>query len=132
MIQWGWGSGIVAGLALAAVSPFVGALFTTDPEVRSLLVPVLVVAALGQPLAGFVFVLDGILIGAGDGTYLAWAGIVVLAAYAPAALWAATLPHGLVAVWIAMSVVFMGARGLLLWRRARSDRWLVTGATLAR
>ena len=78
------------------------------------------------------FVLDGILIGAGDGTYLAWAGIVVLAAYAPAALWAATLPHGLVAVWIAMSVVFMGARGLLLWRRARSDRWLVTGATLAR
>ena len=132
MIQWGWGSGIVAGLALAAVSPFVGALFTTDPEVRSLLVPVLVVAALGQPLAGFVFVLDGILIGAGDGTYLAWAGIVVLAAYAPAALWAATLPHGLVAVWIAMSVVFMGARALLLWRRARSDRWLVTGATLAR
>ena len=132
MIQWGWGSGIVAGVALAAVSPFIGALFTTDPEVRSLLVPVLVVAALGQPLAGFVFVLDGILIGAGDGTYLAWAGIVVLAAYAPAALWAATLPHGLVAVWIAMSVVFMGARGLLLWRRARSDRWLVTGATLAR
>ena len=132
MIQWGWGSGIVAGVALAAVSPFIGALFTTDPEVRSLLVPVLVVAALGQPLAGFVFVLDGILIGAGDGTYLAWAGIVVLAAYAPAAMWAATLPHGLVAVWIAMSVVFMGARGLLLWRRARSDRWLVTGATLAR
>ena len=132
MIQWGWGSGIVAGVALAAVSPFIGALFTTDPEVRSLLVPVLVVAALGQPLAGFVFVLDGILIGAGDGTYLAWAGIVVLAAYAPAALWAATLPHGLVAVWIAMSVVFMGARALLLWRRARSDRWLVTGATLAR
>lgn len=132
MVTWGWGSGAVAGLALAAVSPFVGALFTTDPAVRDLLVPVLLVAALGQPLAGMVFVLDGVLIGAGDGAYLAWAGLVVLAAYAPAALWAATLPHGLVAVWVAMAFVFMGARGVLLSWRARGERWLVTGATSAR
>jgi putative MATE family efflux protein len=132
MVRWGWGSGIVAGLALAAAAPFIGALFTTDPAVRDQLVPVLLVAALGQPLAGMVFVLDGVLIGAGDGAYLAWAGLVVLAAYAPAALWAATLPHGLVAVWVAMAFVFMGARGVLLSRRARGDRWLVTGARSAR
>jgi putative MATE family efflux protein len=132
MVRWGWGSGLVAGLALAAVAPFIGALFTTDPAVRDLLVPVLLVAALGQPLAGMVFVLDGVLIGAGDGAYLAWAGLVVLAAYAPAALWAATLPHGLVAVWVAMTFVFMGARGVLLSWRARGDTWLVTGATSAR
>jgi Na+-driven multidrug efflux pump len=132
MIRWGWGSGIVAGLALAAISPFVGALFTSDPEVRALLVPVLLVAAVAQPLAGVVFVLDGVLIGAGDGAFLAWAGLAVLAAYAPAALWAATLPHGLVAVWLAMGVVFMGARGLLLSWRARGDRWLVTGASVPR
>ena len=132
MVQWGWGSGTVAGLALAAVSPFIGALFTTDPAVRDLLVPVLLVAAVGQPVAGMVFVLDGVLIGAGDGAYLAWAGLVVLAAYAPAALWAATLPNGLVAVWVAMTVVFMGARGVLLSWRARGDRWLVTGAAPVR
>jgi len=132
MVQWGWGSGAVAGLALAAVSPFIGALFTTDPAVRDLLVPVLLVAAVGQPVAGMVFVLDGVLIGAGDGAYLAWAGLVVLAAYAPAALWAATLPNGLVAVWVAMTVVFMGARGVLLSWRARGDRWLVTGAAPVR
>jgi putative MATE family efflux protein len=132
MVRWGWGSGVVAGVGLAALSPFVGALFTSDPEVRSLLVPVLLVAAVGQPLAGMVFVLDGVLIGAGDGAYLAWAGLVVLAAYAPAALWAATLPHGLVAVWVAMTVVFMGARGALLSWRARGEAWLVTGARVAR
>jgi putative MATE family efflux protein len=132
MVRWGWGSGVVAGVGLAAISPFVGALFTSDPEVRSLLVPVLLVAAVGQPLAGMVFVLDGVLIGAGDGAYLAWAGLVVLAAYAPAALWAATLPHGLVAVWVAMTVVFMGARGALLSWRARGEAWLVTGARVAR
>ena len=127
MIRWGWGTGIVAGVALAAAAPFIGVLFTSDPEVRAALVPVLLVAALGQPLAGLVFVLDGVLIGAGDGAYLAWAGIVVLAAYAPAALWAATLPHGLVAVWVAMTIVFMGGRGVLLSQRARGDRWMVTG-----
>ncbi len=132
MVQWGLGSGVVAGLALAASSPFVGALFTADPAVREALVPVLLVAAVGQPLAGLVFVLDGVLIGAGDGTYLAWAGLVVLAAYAPAALVAATLPHGLVMVWVAMTVVFMGARGVLLSWRARGEAWLVTGAAPAR
>ena len=52
----------------------------------------LLVAALGQPIAGVVFVLDGVLIGAGDGRYLAWGGLLVLAAYAPAALLAAAGP----------------------------------------
>ena len=92
----------------------------------------LLVAAIGQPLAGVVYVLDGILIGAGDGTFLAWAGIAVLAAYTPAALWAATLPHGLVAVWVAMTLVFMGARGVILGARAHGDRWVVTGVPSTR
>ena len=53
---------------------------------RDLLVPVLLVAAVFQPVAGVVFVLDGVLIGAGDGRYLAWGGLVVLAVFAPLAL----------------------------------------------
>ena len=47
--------------------PSLGRLFTADPHVRDLLVPVLLVAAVAQPVAGIVFVLDGVLIGAGDG-----------------------------------------------------------------
>ncbi|MCD6641040.1 MAG: MATE family efflux transporter, partial [Nocardioides sp.] len=125
MVRWGLGSGVVTGLALAAVSPWLGIVFTDDPAVRELLVPVLLVAAAGQPLAGVVFVLDGVLIGAGDGTYLAWAGVAVLAVYAPVVLALAAV--GLVAVWVAMVVVFMGGRGVVLLGRARSDRWLLTG-----
>lgn len=127
MIRWGLGSGVVAGLGLAALAPVLGAVFTPDPAVRELLVPVLVVAALGQPVAGVVFVLDGILIGAGDGAYLAWTALAVLALYAPCVILAAGSEHGLVAVWVAMSFVFMGARGVLLWTRAKGDRWMVTG-----
>lgn len=132
MVQWGWGAGIASGLLLAASSPFLGPLFSPDSDVHRLLVPVLLVAALGQPIAGVVFVLDGVLIGAGDGRYLAWAGLGVLAIYAPAAILAALGPGGLVPVWVALVVVFMGARFVLLTRRARSDAWLVTGSLLSR
>lgn len=132
MVQWGWGAGFASGLLLAATSPFLGPLFSPDPDVHHLLVPVLLVAALGQPIAGVVFVLDGVLIGAGDGAYLAWSGLGVLALYAPAALLAALGPGGLVPVWVAMIVVFMGSRFVLLTRRARTDAWLVTGSLASR
>ena len=132
MVQWGVYGGIGSGLLLAASAAFLGPLFTADDAVRDLLVPVLVIAALGQPIAGVVFVLDGVLIGAGDGTYLAWAGTIVLVVYAPVALAAALTVGGLVAVWVAFSAVFMGARLVVLLRRARSDAWLVTGTVRAR
>ena len=76
-------AGVATGLLLAALAPVLGSLFTTDPAVRDLLLPVLLVAAVFQPVAGVVFVLDGVLIGAGDGRYLAWGGAVVLAVFAP-------------------------------------------------
>ena len=127
MVQWGVYAGIGCGLLLAASAPFLGAVFTTDDAVRDLLVPTLLIAALGQPIAGVVFVLDGVLIGAGDGSYLAWAGTVVLVVYAPVALAAALTVGGLVAVWVTFSAIFMGARLVVLLRRARSDAWMVTG-----
>ena len=36
MVQWGWWSGVVTGLALAAASPVLGLLFTEDAAVRDL------------------------------------------------------------------------------------------------
>lgn len=131
MVQWGVVSGVVTGVLLAATSPLLGPLFTGDDHVTRLLVPVLVVAALGQPVAGVVFVLDGVLIGAGDGRYLAWAGLLVLVGYAPLALLLVDLGGGLLTVWVAFVVVFMGGRFVTLAHRARGGAWLVTGAARA-
>lgn len=128
VIQWGIGAGVVTGVLLAAASPVLGALFTGDQTVQDRLVPVLIVAAIGQPLAGVVFVLDGVLIGAGDGRYLAWMGLVALLIYVPAAL-AAAAAGGLVLIWVAFAGVFMAARGVVLMARARRDRWMVLGAS---
>ncbi len=130
MIRWGVFSGLVTGVLLAASSPLLGRLFTTDREVWHLLGPVLLVAALFQPVAGVVFVLDGVLIGAGDGRYLAWGGVLVLAVFAPLALLAVRLDlpgAPLVWLWAAFGTGFIGSRAAVLLHRARGSTWMVTG-----
>ncbi|MGL5930255.1 MAG: MATE family efflux transporter, partial [Dermatophilaceae bacterium] len=93
------------------------------------------------PLSGYVFVVDGVLIGAGDGRWLARAMLATLAAYLPVVL-AVHLagrrlldvgtPQGqagaLVWLWLAFTA-FMAVRATLMWARVRTDRWMVTGAT---
>lgn len=128
MVQWGVASGVVTGLLLAAASPWLGRLFTPDIAVHDALVPVLLVAAAAQPVAGVVFVLDGVLIGAGDGRYLARAGLVVLGGYAPVVLLTSALGADLAWLWVVFGILFMGGRMATLLHRAAGDRWLVTGA----
>uniref|UniRef100_UPI000A3C1E77 MATE family efflux transporter n=1 Tax=Streptomyces alboverticillatus TaxID=173770 RepID=UPI000A3C1E77 len=130
MVQWGIASGVVLGLLVIAARPAFTPLFTSDPAVRDALLPALLVVAVGQPVAGVVFVLDGVLMGAGDGPYLAWAMLAVLAVFAPAAVLVVGLGGGLTALWWAMTLM-MTARLATLWLRARSGRWLVTGAVRA-
>ncbi|NLU76128.1 MATE family efflux transporter [Streptomyces sp. HNM0575] len=128
MVQWGVVSGVVLGLLVVAARPFFMPLFTSDGAVIAELTPALLVVALTQPLAGAVFVLDGVLMGAGDGPYLAGAMLVTLAVFAPAALLVPTLGGGLTALWWTIAGVMMGVRLVTLWVRARSGRWVVTGA----
>lgn len=131
MIGWGIGSGLLFAGGLALTSPLLAPLFTADPQVRRLLITVLLVAALFQPVAGVVFVLDGVLIGAGDGRYLAWAGVATLVAFVPLAYLVLVSDAGLVWLWWAFGC-FMVARLITLVARQRSSAWLVVGAVPAR
>jgi Na+-driven multidrug efflux pump len=132
MVRWGVGAGIVLGALLGLAAPVVAPLFSDDPVVRSAIVAAALVAAVTQPIAGFVFVLDGVLIGAGDGTFLAVAGVVQTALYAPLALAVTHLgtpgTGRLVLLWIAFSGGWLLLRAVSLGLRARSDAWLVPGA----
>ncbi|MEH3034615.1 MAG: MATE family efflux transporter [Aeromicrobium erythreum] len=127
MIGWGVGTGLLGGLGLLAVSPWLAGWFVDDPRVADVLAPALLVVAVVQPVSGVVFVLDGVLIGAGDGTYLAWAGLVTLAVYAPLALIVGALGAGLGWLWLAYGG-FQLARLVTLWLRQRGDHWMVLGA----
>ena len=125
----GWGAiyGVVFGVLLLAARPVLPAVFAASPGVSRLLLAVLLIAALQQPVAGVVFVLDGVLIGAGDQDYLALAGLAPAAVFAAGAA-AVLLGHGgLVALWLAYSA-WLAARFLTLTLRARGSAWLVTGA----
>jgi putative MATE family efflux protein len=127
MIGWGVVYGMIFGAVLVAAIPLLPAVFSAAPDVRRLLPAVLLVAAAQQPLAGVVFVLDGVLIGAGDQDYLALAGLATAGVFAAGAVLVITLHAGLLALWLAFSL-WMAARFATLTLRARSSRWLVTGA----
>ncbi|MGW5043334.1 MATE family efflux transporter [Streptomyces griseoluteus] len=128
MVQWGIATGVILGLLVVAARPLFLPLFTSDAGVKDVALPALLVVALSQPICGIVFVLDGVLMGAGDGPYLAWAMVVTLAVFTPVALLVPTLGGGLTAIWAAMTLM-MTVRMATLWLRARSGRWIVTGAT---
>ena len=132
MIRWGIGFGTATGVLLAVAAPWVGVLFTSDAGVHSVLTVALWVLAAGQPVAGYVFVLDGVLIGAGDAKYLAIAGVANLAVYVPLLLAVAgsgiSGPPGLGWLWAAFALGYMAARAVTLGARAKSDRWMVLGS----
>ena len=117
--------GVFAALMLVLTNVLPRA-FTGDSAVleeTALLWPLF---ALMQPLNGAVFALDGILIGAGDGPFLAVS--MVAAFLACAALLAASLAEdwGIRGVWAALVVLIL-VRLTLMTARFRRGRWLVTG-----
>lgn len=132
-LQWGIGGGAVLGLVVMALSPVLGWAFTSDPDVAELMPPALLVLGLSVPLGGLVFVLDGVLIGAGDARYLALTGILNFAAFVPLALmvqaWAAPDAAGLAWLLAAFVIGYLGARAITLGLRARGDKWMVVGAS---
>jgi len=100
--------------------------FTNDELVLERVGAIWLLFALMQPLNGAVFALDGILIGAGDGPYLAWSMVIAFAASAAVAVAALVLDWGVVGVWSALVVLICVRLVLMLWR-FRGRRWLVTG-----
>ncbi|MFB7167069.1 MATE family efflux transporter [Streptomyces sp. NPDC056242] len=128
MVQWGIAAGFVLGLLVIVSRPLFIPLFTNDQAVQNVALPALLMVALSQPICGIVFVLDGVLMGAGDGPYLAWAMLATLAVFTPVALLVPVFDGGLTALWGAMTLM-MTVRMLTLWLRSRSGRWIVTGAT---
>ncbi|HEY8281005.1 MAG TPA: MATE family efflux transporter [Leifsonia sp.] len=133
-LQWGVGAGVVFGAVVLVASPIAAGLFTGDPSVAALLPASLAIIGVGAPLGGYVFVLDGVLIGAGDARYLALTGLANLAVFAPLAIaavaWGGQGAAGLAWLSAAFAFGYIGARAVTLGLRARGARWMRPGATL--
>jgi len=131
-LAWGGWFGVLVGLAVGGLSGVIGLVFTGDPAVAALVQPALIVLAVAQPVCGVVFVLDGVLMGAGDGRYLALAGALNLVPFAPALVALALLhPSGAAGLaWLAAAFfgVYMLARLATLGWRIRGPAWLAQPA----
>jgi len=127
MIEWGLVAGVVFGCVVALARPWLVPLFTEDPAVRALALDVLWLVAALQPLNAVVFVLDGVLIGAGDARYLAGAMAgASFFVFIPGAALVLGLDGSLLWLWVVICL-FMGARLVGNVTRFLGGGWQVTG-----
>jgi putative MATE family efflux protein len=131
LIRWGLAIGAVLAVLLLAGAGVIPRLFTSDPAVLDTVGAAWRFLALMQPAAAVVFVLDGVLIGAGDTAYLAavttGAGLAV---YLPLALLAGAAGLGLGGIWFGLTC-FVMVRLVACLARMRGTRWWRRGMASA-
>jgi putative MATE family efflux protein len=119
------GTWVGAGLGalLAMITPVLANAFTSSvPVARAVVGPLLIVAAL-QVLDAVVFVLDGVLMGAGDFAFLRVSTLAGLLVFTPVAIAVLEWPQlGLVTIWLGL-VGWLLARCAVNTMRYRSERW---------
>lgn len=138
IITWGIGVGVLIGLTMALTAPILPGIFGPDPQMHHAARTALIIGGLCQVIAGYVYMLDGILIGAGDNRFLAIAGTINLVVYVPlllattlyftptptTQLSAITQTQALAAIWLCLGIGFMGMRALTTGWRVRGERWM--------
>jgi Na+-driven multidrug efflux pump len=126
MLWLGLLAGLVLGVAVLALHTLLPHVFSSDERVLALAGFLLIHVAVLQPINGVVFVLDGILIGAGDLRYMAGAMVGAAAVFAAGGTAVIVLGLGIGWLWAAIGV-FMIARLAGLGFRFRTGRWAVPG-----
>jgi putative MATE family efflux protein len=131
VMAWGLGTGLVVGALLLALRPLLLPAFTTDPAVHEQARLVWWFLAGMQPLAGVVFALDGVLMGAGDVGYLRTVTIgSAVVGFLPLSLLSVPLAWGLAGVWTGLTLfIVLRLAGVLA--RIAGTRWLANPAVTA-
>ncbi|MGH9000700.1 MAG: MATE family efflux transporter, partial [Acidimicrobiia bacterium] len=105
MTQLGLAAGFVFAAGVVVLRPVLGPLFSDDPAVVAQTASVLWLVAALQPVAAVVFVLDGVLMGAGDMRFLAGAMVGALVVFLPICALVATADLSLVVLWAGIGVL---------------------------
>jgi putative MATE family efflux protein len=128
MCLWALAGGVVMAVGLLATTHVLPHAFTGDDDVLHEATTLWPLFALMQPVGALVFALDGILLGAGDTRYLAYAmAFSALGVFLPIALLTLHFDWGVTGVWAGIDAL-MVARLATIGARYRNRRWIVTGA----
>jgi MATE family, multidrug efflux pump len=120
--------GIALGVVFAALSGVVPHAFTSDTAVLGEIPHAWWFFVAMQPIAGVVFALDGVLLGAGDAAFLRTATILSAATgFLPFVWLSFAFGWGLSGIWTGLSLFMIVRLGTVL-ARTRSGRWAVLGA----
>ena len=123
--------GIALGIGFAALSGLLPLAFTADEAVLAEIPHAWWFFVALQPVAGIVFALDGVFLGAGDAAFLRTATLAsAVIGYLPMIWLSLVYGWGLVGIWTGLTL-FMFLRLITLALRARSGRWAVLGAVPA-
>jgi putative MATE family efflux protein len=129
--RYGLVLGIGFGVVFAALITVLPPVFTPDPAVLAVVPVAWWFFAAMQPVAGVVFALDGVLLGAGDAAFLRTSTLAAAVLGFLPPIWASlAFGWGLAGIWSGLAA-FMLLRLVAVGLRARSDRWIVTGAVRA-
>ncbi len=128
------GYGLIFGCALgvlfAALAGVLPRVFTSDASVLAEIPHAWWFFVAMQPVAGVVFALDGVLLGAGDAAFLRNATLLSAAVGFLPLVWASfAFGWGLTGIWVGLTA-FMLVRLATVLLRARSGRWAVLGAVV--
>ena len=115
LLELGLMVGVVLGLLLVGGRSFVPGWFTSEPEVLRAIEEVWLILAALQPLAALVYVWDGIVMGAADFGYLAWAMVVSMLAAVAALTAVVPLGWGLPGVWWSLGVLTVVRAATMGW-----------------
>ncbi|GAA4554066.1 MATE family efflux transporter [Amycolatopsis samaneae] len=120
--------GCLLGVVFAGLAGPLPHAFTTDPGVLGEIPHAWWFFVALQPIAGVVFALDGVLLGAGDAAYLRTATLLSAAIGFLPLVWASlAFGWGLIGIWSGLSAFMLLRLASLLYRWRRGN-WAVTGA----
>lgn len=122
LLEWGVLLGAVLAILVFAVRAPIARIFSQDPEVIAAAASLLGWVALIQPLSALAFTFDGVLIGASDTRFLAWAMVASSLLYAMVALASLELSWGTAGL-AAGSTLWLLARTATTAARWRGGRW---------
>lgn len=126
MIELGVVFGVALGVIILTSRSFIAPVFSSDTDVVRVTAHILLFAAIFQPVAAIAFVLDGVLIGAGDQRYLARAMFASALVFVAGAAIVVAFDLGVDALWLAIGA-FMTTRAVTLLVRFSSPAWQVLG-----
>lgn len=125
-------SSVIVGILMILAGWLCSPLFSPNAEVQLLVSIGMTILGIFLPLSGFMWALDGVLIGAGDHKYLAKSCSITAVVYllvisavcvANVALFAGDVTKT-ISLWASLNVVYIGGRALGNSLRVKTDDWM--------